>query len=190
MYPHSSSITHPFWYQRPHVFSYIFNHPSFLTPTSSCILIHHQSPIPSDPNILMCSHPSSITHPFWHQRPHVSSFIFNHPSFLTPTSSCVLISLQSPILSDTNALMYSHSSSITHPFWHQRPHVFSFIFNHPSFLTQTSSCILIHFQSPILSDTNVHMYSHSSSITHPFWHQRPHVFSFIFNHPSFLTQTS
>ena len=106
------------------------------------------------------------------------------PSFLTPTSSCILIHLQSPILSDTNVLMYSHSSSITHPFLHQRPPVFSFIFNHPSFLTPTSSRILIQLQSPIHSDTNVLMYSHSSSITHPYWHQRPHVFSFIFSpHP-------
>ena len=190
MYSHSSSITHPFWHQRPYVFSFIFNHPSFLTPTSSCILIHLQSPIFSDTNVFMYSHLSSITHPFWHQRPHVFSFIFNHPSFLTPTSVCILIHLQSPILSDTNVLTYSHSSSITHPFWHQRPHVFWFIFNHPSFPTPTSTCILIHLQSPILSDTNVRMYSHSSSITHPFWHQRPHVFSFIFNHPSFLTPTS
>ena len=190
MYSHSSSITHPFWHQRPNVFSYIFNHPSFLTPTSSCILIHLQSPILSDTNVLMYSHSSSITHPFWHQRPHVFSFIINHSSFLTLTSSRILIHLQSPILSDTNVLTYSHSSSITHPFWHQRPHVFPFIFNHPSFLTPTSSRILIHLQSPILSDTNVLMYSRSSSITHPFWHQRPHVFSFIFNHPSFLTPMS
>ena len=200
MYSHSSSIIHlfwhqrphvfwfivsphPFWHQRPHVFSFIFNHPSFLTPTSSCILIHLQSPILSDTNVLTYSHSFSITHPFWHQRPHVFSFIFNHPSFLTPTSSCILIHFQSPILSDTNVLMYSHSSSITNPFWHQRPHVFSFIFNHPSFLTPTSSCILIHFQSPILSDTNALTYYHSSSMTHSFWHQRPHVFSFIINHP-------
>ena len=160
-----------FWHQRPHVFSFIF-----------------------------------FTHPFWHRRPHVFSFIFNHPSFLTPTSSCILIHLQSPILSDTNVLKYSHLSSKTHHFWHQRPHVFPFILNHtsfltpmsscilihlqsPSFLTPTSSCILIHLQSPILSDTNVLMYSHSSSVTHPFWHQRPHVFSFIFSH-SLIRQTA
>ena len=190
MYSHSFSITHPFWHQRPHVFSFIFNHPSFLTPTSSCILIYLQSPILSDTNVLMYSHSSTITHPSWHQRPHVFSLIFNHPSFLTPIPSCILIYLQSPILSDTNVLMYSHSSTIIHPFWHQRPHVLSFIFNHPSFLTPMPLCILIHFQSPILSDTNALMYSHSSSITHPFWHQRPHVFSFIFNHTSFLTPTS
>ena len=190
MYSHSSTITHPSWHQRPHVFSLIFNHPSFLTPMPSCILIYLQSPILSDTNVLMYSHSSTIIHPFWHQRPHVSSFIFNHPTFLTLTSSRILIHFQSPILSYTNDLTYCHSSSIIHPFWHKRPNVFSFIYNHPSFLTQTSSCILIHFQSPILSDTNAFMYSHSSSITHPFWHQRPHVFSFIFNHPSFLTTTS
>ena len=137
-----------------------------MTPTSWRILIHLQSPILSDTNVLLYFHSSSITHPFWHQRPHVSSFIFNHPSFLTPTSSCILINLQSPILSDTNVLMYSQSSSITHPFRHQHPRVFSIIFNHPFFLTPTSSCILIHLQSTILSDTNVLTYSHS--ITHPF----------------------
>ena len=96
----------------------------------------------------MHSHSSSIANPFWHQRPHVFSFIFNDPSFLTPMPSRIIIHLQSLILSDTNVLMYSHSSSITHPFWHQCPPVLSFIFNHPSFLTPTSSCNLIHHQSP------------------------------------------